>query len=123
MYLIWKAIRFRRDHADLFRDGEFVPLQSAGAYSRNVTAFVRRRGDSWAVAAIPRWLSQVPVKAKGQFNWEDTKITLPSDSPAKWKDILMSTQVRSKSEAGQPRLMVGDLFQKIPVAFFNAEKN
>jgi (1->4)-alpha-D-glucan 1-alpha-D-glucosylmutase len=123
MYLIWKAIRFRRDHADLFRDGEFVPLQSAGAYSRNVTAFVRRRGDSWAVAAIPRWLSQVPGKAKGQFNWEDTKITLPSDSPAKWKDILMSTQVRSKSEAGQPRLMVGDLFQKIPVAFFNAEKN
>src|SRR3984893_2381165 len=81
LYLIWKAIRFRRDHADLFRDGEFIPLESAGSYSRNVTAFLRRKGNAWALAAVPRWLSQVPARGKREFNWGDTSLTLPADSP------------------------------------------
>jgi (1->4)-alpha-D-glucan 1-alpha-D-glucosylmutase len=123
LYLIWKAIRFRRDHADLFRDGEFVPLQSAGSYSRNVTAFLRRQGPSWALAAVPRWLSQVPAKGKGEFNWGDTKIMLPSDSPAHWNNILTRTTLASKNEAADPHVMVDDLFQEFPVAFFNAERN
>ena len=123
LYLIRKAIRFRRDHADLFRDGDFVPLQSAGPYSRNVAAFIRRSGNGWALAAVPRWLSQVPAKSKGRFNWEDTRIVLPSDSPAEWNDILTHTQFRSKNESGQQYLMVNDLFQKFPVAFFDGQGN
>jgi (1->4)-alpha-D-glucan 1-alpha-D-glucosylmutase len=123
LYLIWKAIRFRRDHADLFRDGEFVPLQSAGSYSRNVTAFLRRQGTSWALAVVPRWLSQLPAKGKGEFNWGDTKIILPSDSPAHWNNILTRTTLASKNEAADPHVMVNDLFQEFPVAFFNAERN
>jgi (1->4)-alpha-D-glucan 1-alpha-D-glucosylmutase len=123
LYLIWKAIRFRRDHAGLFRDGEFVPLQSAGSYSRNVTAFLRRQGTSWALAVVPRWLSQLPAKGKGEFNWGDTKIILPSDSPAHWNNILTRTTLASKNEAADPHVMVNDLFQEFPVAFFNAERN
>ena len=123
MYLIWKAIRFRREYANLFRDGEFVPLQSAGAYSRNVTTFIRCYGNSWVLAATPRWLSQVPAKAKEEFNWADTRIILPPDSPVEWNNILTPTQLRSKSEAGQQYLMVNDLFQKFPVAFFHADRS
>ncbi|MGZ5003172.1 MAG: malto-oligosyltrehalose synthase, partial [Chthoniobacterales bacterium] len=121
MYLIWKAIRFRRDHDDLFRDGEFVPLQSAGASARNVTAFLRKHGTSWALAAIPRWLSQVPTKAKREFDWGDTRLTLPTDSPAEWSNILTRTQLASKNEGGGQHVMVSDLFREFPVAFFNAE--
>ena len=122
LFLIWKAIRFRRDHADLFHDGEFIPLQSAGACSRNVTAFLRRQGSSWVLAAIPRWLSQVPTKGKGEFNWEDTRLTLPSESPSQWNNILTPNQVASKNEAGEQHLMVDDLFQEFPVAFFHATR-
>jgi (1->4)-alpha-D-glucan 1-alpha-D-glucosylmutase len=122
LYLIWKSIRFRRDHADLFRDGEFMPLRSAGAYSRNVTAFLRRQGSSWALAALPRWLSQVQAKAKGEFNWGDTSLTLPTDSPAQWSNILARTPLSSQNEGGQQHLMVNDLFQEFPVAFFHAER-
>jgi (1->4)-alpha-D-glucan 1-alpha-D-glucosylmutase len=123
LYLIWKAIRFRRDHDDLFRDGEFLPLESTGAYARNLTAFLRKHGTSWALAAIPRWLSQVPAKAKREFDWGDTRLTLPSDSPAKWNSILTRTQSLSNSEAGGRQVMVSDLFQEFPVAFFHAERN
>lgn len=123
LYLIWKAIRFRRDHVDLFRDGEFVPLQSAGTNARNVTAFLRRHGNSWSLAAIPRWLSQVPRTGNREFNWGDTRLTLPSDSPGTWNSILTQTQLASKNEGAEQHLMVSDLFQEFPVAFLHAEEN
>ena len=123
LYLIWKAIRFRRDHVDLFRDGEFVALQSAGTNARNVTAFLRRHDSSWSLAAIPRWLSQVPTKGTREFNWGDTRLTLPSDSPGRWNSILTQTQLASKNEGAEQHLMVSDLFQEFPVAFFHAEEN
>ncbi len=123
LYLIWKALRFRHDHVDLFRDGEFVPLQSAGTNARNVTAFLRRHGTSWSLAAIPRWLSQVPTKGDRELNWADTRLTLPFDSPGKWNSILTQTQLVSKDDGGEPRLIVSDLFQEFPVGFFHAESN
>ena len=120
LYLIWKAIRFRRDHADLFRDGEFIPLQSAGSYSRNVTAFLRRKGNGWVLAAVPRWLSQVPAKGKREFNWGDTSLTLPADSPTQWDDVLAQKKLVSRNEAGEKHVMVDDLLQGFPVALFHA---
>jgi (1->4)-alpha-D-glucan 1-alpha-D-glucosylmutase len=123
MYLIWKAIRFRRDHVDLFRDGEFLPLQSAGVSARNVTAFLRKHGASWVLAAIPRWLSQVPKKGSREFDWGDTKLSLPSDSPAEWGSILTNRQLLIRNEAGERHVMVNDLLREFPVAFFHAERN
>jgi (1->4)-alpha-D-glucan 1-alpha-D-glucosylmutase len=121
LYLIRKALHFRRDHTDLFRDGEFVPLQTTGVNARNVSAFLRRHGNSWALAAVPRWLSQVTAKGNREFDWGDTKLKLPSDSPADWKSVLTQTQLTLRNEAGAPQLMAGDLLQEFPVAFFYAE--
>ena len=118
LYLIWKALRFRRDRDDLFREGEFVPLQSAGANAQNVTAFVRKQGTSWALAAVPRWLSQVPTKANREFNWGDTRLTLPSDSPTEWNSILTRKQLSLKNEAGEQHVMVSDLFREFPSCVF-----
>ncbi len=123
LYLIWKAISFRRDHADLFREGEFIPLQSSGAHSRNVAAFIRKKENSFVLAAIPRWLSLLPAKGSGGFNWGDTTLALPADSPAEWNSILSRVTLSSKSEAGHPHLMADDIFREFPVAFFHAEGN
>lgn len=121
LYLIWKALRFRRAHDDLFREGEFVTLQSAGANAHNVIAFVRKRGTSWALAAVPRWLSQVPTKASREFNWNDTRLTLPSGSPARWDSVLTGTQLALTNQAGEQHAMVSDLLRDFPVALFHAE--
>src|SRR3984957_6672729 len=121
LYVIWKAIRFRRDHADVFRDGEFIPLQTTGLYSRNVTAFLRRKENSWALAAVPRWLSHVPTTGKHQFNWGNTSLMLPTDAPAQWNSVLTPTQLATNEEAGEHCVMLGSLFQEFPVALFYSE--
>lgn len=122
LYLIWKALQFRSSHEEIFRDGEFLPLQVEGRYSRNITAFARKHGSSWLVAAVPQWLSQVPVmpdRTKTGFNWEDTRLVLPSGSPSLWNSILMSQQVPAFSEQSNGYVNASDLFCDLPVALIS----
>ena len=120
MFLIWKAGRFRRDHEELFRAGEFLPLQLAGSNSRNVVAFARKQGTSWALAAVPRWPSQVAAKGKRQFDWGDTRLLLPKDFPLQWDHILTQKKLTNGSDGGEFHLMVDELFREFPVAFLSA---
>jgi (1->4)-alpha-D-glucan 1-alpha-D-glucosylmutase len=120
LFLIWRALRFRRDHQNLFHAGEFVPLRSEGSHSPNIAAFLRRQGTSWALAAVPRWLSQLQGNGKGTFDWGDTNLLLPADAPSHWNNILTRKPVVSANECGEPCIMVNDLFQEFPVAFFYA---
>jgi (1->4)-alpha-D-glucan 1-alpha-D-glucosylmutase len=124
LYLIWKAIRFRRDHADLFREGELLPLQSAGCHSRNVIAFLRKRGRECVLVAVPRWLSfrpeLSPEGTMANLDWCDTRIILPPESPSEWNNILVRETVSSKA-AQECGLKVNDLFARFPVALFHAK--
>jgi len=120
LFLIWKAIRFRRDHEDLFHTGEFVPLRSEGSCARNVSAFLRKRGTAWVLAAVPKWLSQMPMKGKKEIDWLDTKLLLPKDSPPRWNNILTHGHLASKNDGSELHVMVSELFQNFPVAFIDA---
>jgi len=122
LYLIWKALQFRRSHEEIFRDGDFLPLQAEGRYSRNITAFARKLGSSWLMAAVPQWLSQVPAmpdRTKTGFNWEDTRLVLPSGSPSLWNSVLMSQQVPAFSEQSNGYVNASDLFCDLPVALLS----
>jgi (1->4)-alpha-D-glucan 1-alpha-D-glucosylmutase len=122
LYLIWKALQFRRSHEEIFRDGDFLPLQAEGRYSRNITAFARKLGSSWLMAAVPQWLSQVPAmpdRTKTGFNWEDTRLVLPSGSPSLWNSVLMSQQVPAFSEESKGYVNASDLFCDLPVALLS----
>ena len=42
LFLTWRALQFRRRHADLFRLGEYLPLAAQGSRAKHVCAFARR---------------------------------------------------------------------------------
>ena len=122
LYLIWKALQFRRSHEEIFRDGDFLPLHVEGRYSRNVTAFARKQDSSWLMVAVPQWLAQVPAmpdRTKTGFNWEDTRLVLPSGSPSLWNSVLMSQQVPAFSEENNGYVTASDLFCDLPVALLS----
>lgn len=123
LYLIWKALGFRRRSEELFREGEFLPLQTVGSFSRNVIAFVRKRGARWALAAVPRWVSQVGAAVDGpieEIDWRDTTIILPPDAPVRWSDILVSQNLELRAKDNNQSLRAADVFQKFPVALLEA---
>ena len=122
LYLIWRALRFRQNHEEIFRDGDFLPLQVEGSYSRNIVTFARRHGKQWVLAAAPRWISQVPATRERKptmFNWGDTRLVLPSGSPSLWESILTSQQVPSFAEGSESYVKASDLFCDLPMALIS----
>ena len=120
LHLIRKALRFRRDHADLFREGEFIPLQVTGCYARNIAAFLRRKSGAAALVVCPRWLSEVAEDVLKGPDWCDTGLKLPTDSGVAWRSVLSQSHVKSEVKDGSPTLMVSDLLRDFPVALFEA---
>jgi (1->4)-alpha-D-glucan 1-alpha-D-glucosylmutase len=121
LHLIQKALSFRRDHADLFYEGEFLPVQVAGCYAENVVAFLRRNGTSVVLTAVPRWLAKMaekPGHAQDKRDWCDTRLVLPCENSETWSSIVSGAQLTSEVRDGQSCLLLNDLLQDFPVAFF-----
>ena len=121
LYLICKALTFRRDHARLFQQGEILPLQTAGCHADNVVAFLRKTGESSVLVAVPRWLSKVRSQPEPfTFDWCDTRVLLPSETSQHWKSILAPEELRASPRGEQVCLTMQDLFRNFPVALFAA---
>jgi (1->4)-alpha-D-glucan 1-alpha-D-glucosylmutase len=121
LYLTWKALCFRREHAGLFQQGELLPLKTAGCHAERVIAFLRRTDDSSVLVAVPRWLSKVGSKMETfSFDWCDTRVLLNRQTPQRWKNILEPGELSVSSRGEETCLMAQDLFQGFPVAFLEA---
>jgi (1->4)-alpha-D-glucan 1-alpha-D-glucosylmutase len=76
IFLTKHILRFRREHADLFESGEYLPLQTRGTFAESCVSFVRRRGENWIAVIAPRLSSRVGFPPTGEV-WQDTAIQLP----------------------------------------------
>jgi (1->4)-alpha-D-glucan 1-alpha-D-glucosylmutase len=128
LFLIQRALGWRREHASLFHEGDFLPLQTRGDRSENLVAFLRRREGKVALVVVPRWISQFSGEPAGDrsepcwkhLNWKDTEVLLPSDVPSDWKNILTDSAVRSENRANRQSFRADSLFRDLPIAFLHA---
>ncbi|MGA9883150.1 MAG: malto-oligosyltrehalose synthase [Candidatus Acidiferrales bacterium] len=119
LYLIWKALNFRRDRRELFECGEYFPLKTVGKQRENLFAFVRRNENEWALATVPRLLSGVVGPGEmplGRAVWTTTSIELPPDSPVEWYDVISGQPLRATKRSSKMILRAADLFRAFPVA-------
>jgi (1->4)-alpha-D-glucan 1-alpha-D-glucosylmutase len=117
MYMTWKGLQFRRSHADLFREGEYVPLGVTGAKSAHVVAFARRNHDKWCVVVVPRLmagLTRSGTPPLGEKVWSDTLVEHPPDAPAHWTNVLTGEAISSP-------LWPAKLFSTLPFALLAAD--
>ncbi len=126
LFLIQKALCWRRDNAQLFHGGEFLPLQATGEHSESVVAFLRHYEDKFVLIATPRWISKLRSgeSAKDRImsrwrdlDWNNTAVILPPGTPSKWQSILGETQLECGSRGSS--LSADALFHDFPVAFFH----
>jgi (1->4)-alpha-D-glucan 1-alpha-D-glucosylmutase len=123
LFLISQALRFRREHASVFHEGEFLSLQATGCHAQNVISFVRRAGSKSVLVAVPRWLSQLPVGREAlRFGWCDTRVTLPPDLPHRWRNTLTGGDEQSQNQNDGTCFLAADLFRQFPVAFFESSE-
>src|SRR5262249_14767951 len=118
MYVTSRILQFRREHRDLFHQGEYIPLRVTGERADHVIAFARHLHDEWCVVAVPRLcvsLTRSGTPPLGEKVWQDTQIELPADCPTQATDVFTQKELSIK--------LAADLFDSLPVAVLRLLKN
>ena len=119
LFLIYRALKARRCHQEIFREGAYVPLESAGRFTSHVIAFARRFHQQWAIVIAPRFLSHLVQEGAFPLRkqvWQDTEVIMPDFGPVEWRNVITGEVL---SEGGA--LSVGDVLQSFPVALLMGE--
>jgi (1->4)-alpha-D-glucan 1-alpha-D-glucosylmutase len=73
-----RLLHFRREHPEIFAEGNYLPVSGSGSFAENVIAF-RREADGRAILVIvPRLSSHVGFPAVGS-KWKDTQLLIAAE--------------------------------------------
>jgi len=112
MFVIRKALSFRRENLDLFLGGGYLPIKVSGPKADHVIAFARRLGEQWCIVAVPRLISKLTKVGKppiGESVWADTRLILPSECSKHVVNIFTGQTLSSP--------LCSAWFSDFPVAF------
>jgi (1->4)-alpha-D-glucan 1-alpha-D-glucosylmutase len=112
LFLTHCMLRFRREHADLFKHGEYLPIHTSGTFAESCVSFVRRLGDNFIIVIAPRLSSRVGFPPIGEA-WQDTAIQLPETVSLKdAHDLFTCRSIRHQKRQAALR----DVFLLLPFA-------
>jgi (1->4)-alpha-D-glucan 1-alpha-D-glucosylmutase len=124
MFVLRRALSFRRRHRALFDEGDYVALSVEGERSRHVVAYARRAGGETSIVVVGRFVSALGAATQRPLGevWGDARILLPDTIPAaRWRDVIggetveVAPRTSERSDAtGWIRL--NDLFTRLPLA-------
>jgi (1->4)-alpha-D-glucan 1-alpha-D-glucosylmutase len=119
LYLIWRTLCLRQQQADLFREGEYLPLAVEGAKANHVVAFIRKAESASVLVVVPRLvaglLQDTVVAPIGPQIWGDTRVLLPS-CPEKYRNTFTGESVSLQKSNGDGHLPVSEVLKDFPVA-------
>ncbi len=122
LFLIWRALGCRHENPELFREGEFIPLEVVGERELHVVSYLRRRDKQQALVVIPRWVAHFPNTPGGSTAfWKDTYLKLPADSPLSWRSAFTSHGLQTQPERDHRALPLEEALRDFPVALFITE--
>jgi len=112
MFLTQRALHFRGEHVDLFRNGDYLPLPASGAFADCVIAFARKLDRRSVIVIVPRLSSRVGFPPIGD-KWKDTSIELPEGFPLKrWRQIFTGHELWIKDR----QIRLTDAMSMLPFA-------
>lgn len=114
LWLVHALMNKRKQNADVFAYGEYIPLQVEGEYRKHIIAFARRHKNDWYVVAAPLNTSQLCKDQNTemlQVDWKDTRIVLPQQAPTSWQNVLLQSEAKQQGD-----LTINNIFKTVPLA-------
>ncbi len=122
LYVTWRALSCRRDHAELFRAGDYLPLAVEGKRAEHLCAFARRRGGELAVAVAPRLFARLmeggEVEPVGEV-WAETRVEVP-EAEYEYFNVLTGETLKAEGDGTRAWLPLDRVLANFPVALFTA---
>ncbi|HNP51591.1 MAG TPA: malto-oligosyltrehalose synthase [Nitrosomonas nitrosa] len=120
LYLTWRTLQLRRDYSELFREGDYLPLDVSGAHADHICAFARRLDKQIAIVVAPRLVFRLAgdTDPLGEQVWNDTRIMVPFE---KWQNWLTGEHVKAESAGKELWLSAGSILRYFPVALLLME--
>jgi (1->4)-alpha-D-glucan 1-alpha-D-glucosylmutase len=127
LFVTYRTLRCRRDHAGLFSVGEYLPAETSGTHGDNVCAFVRRWEGRCAMVAAPRLLTRLPTEVGqaplGEGVWGDTMLLLAGVRSRQRLQNLYTGEILTPAPAqGMAALPAAEVFRDFPVALLLAQE-
>ncbi|MGQ3683625.1 MAG: malto-oligosyltrehalose synthase [Candidatus Loosdrechtia sp.] len=126
LYVIYKALNYRRQNRDLFEKGEYFPLTVAGEKSNAVCAFARQYNGKNIIAVAPRFftrlISQPHMLPLGDEVWKDTSILMPFTGAGITYRNIFTGETVTTMEQQYPVLLLSRVFTNFPVALLEEIK-
>jgi (1->4)-alpha-D-glucan 1-alpha-D-glucosylmutase len=112
IFLTQCLLRFRREHGDLFRHGNYLPIRTGGTFADCCVCFAREREGKWIVAIAPRLSSRIGFPPIGE-RWKDTVVDLPESlSPGTARDLFTGREINLDDR----RLNIAEAMSILPFA-------
>jgi (1->4)-alpha-D-glucan 1-alpha-D-glucosylmutase len=119
LWVTARTLNLRRELADVFTFGEYVPLTAIGPAADHVVAFARRHDDKCVVAVVPRLHYRLCRGNMSVNAWDETQLALPAGVARSWQ-CRLSGRAFDAGDTNEPILDVAELFQVFPVALLTS---
>ncbi len=109
----------RKQAADVYSKGHYIPLKVKGIYKKHIIAFARRYHTQWYITVAPLHLAGLAGSldtSPALIDWKDTCIVLPDDAPTDWQHRLFNTSGNHNGE-----ILISEIFGSLPLALLRLE--
>jgi (1->4)-alpha-D-glucan 1-alpha-D-glucosylmutase len=118
MYVTWRALDFRRAHAETFLTGDYQALETQGDRAEHVVAFAR--GGGAVLVVVPRLLARLGVTDApvGPAVWGDTRVVLGGElERASFRNLFSGEPITLEGNT----IAVADALRQFPLALLARE--
>lgn len=121
LYLMYKALNYRRANREIFERGEYSPLEAVGEKAVNVCSFVKKSANSLLLIVVPRFFTRLIQQPDslplGKDVWKDSFIIAPYEGTRnKYRNIFTGEVVTPASYKDSTILYLSEIFTHFPVA-------
>ena len=125
MFATARALGVRAAMRDVFEQGAYVPLQTAGARRDCLFAFARRGAGATAITCVPRLIASLVPDGSGppigSAVWSETRIELPdANGTSVFTDVFTGATIDTQQVAGVTTLPAAAVFERFPIALLTA---
>ncbi|HKB37342.1 MAG TPA: hypothetical protein VKD72_12905, partial [Gemmataceae bacterium] len=121
LYVTWRALACRQQHARLFDEGTYQPLEVDGAKKDHVCSFSRVLDGETVLIVVPRLLVGLMGGAErppvGEAVWHDTSLLLPVEEKGRrYRNAFTAETFTVGERDGKPGLGLAEILGSFPVA-------